>query len=148
MCTMYIHTHRHFSETAYFDSGSSEMSKIIEISVSKNFTIAKPSLWESKRALIKLKIVKISRFCVKLRAFENQKLTKNYEHFKNYVNLEKIAHFWSFFAIFKCTQLWTEPTDFNDSHLKLKLCSFSFMNFELANHQWLLFVHFPHIKFP
>ena len=37
----HIHTHRDFLENAYFDSGSSEMSKIIEIWGSKNFTVTK-----------------------------------------------------------------------------------------------------------
>ena len=42
-------TPRHFLENAYFDSGSSEISKIIKISRSTNFTVIKLSLWESNR---------------------------------------------------------------------------------------------------
>ena len=49
----YIRTHKHFLENAYFDSGSSEISKIIEISRSTNFTVTKLSLWESRILLRK-----------------------------------------------------------------------------------------------
>ena len=53
----YIHTHRHFLENVYFDSGSSEMSKIIEIWGSKNFTVTKLTLPESKIDLIASKFL-------------------------------------------------------------------------------------------
>ena len=55
--TTHTRTHRHFLENTYFDSGSSKISKIIEISRLKNFTVSKPSLWESKtKALIRLEV--------------------------------------------------------------------------------------------
>ena len=48
---------------------------------------------------------------------------------KNDVDSGKNAHFLLFFAIFKCTQSSAELTDFNDSHIKLKLFSSTLIAF-------------------